>query len=245
MTISSGVVRTACEILNDASLVAYYPFDTIGTYNDYGVNLCHGVAYAVDLISAGHTNQAISFVSSNSYFQAQCFPRTRDYDVSYSYALWIKPNTTINGGSIIHISTYANGSGFCYDALALTASSNITVQWSSSSTGYTSVPGPAVPINTWTHIAVVLSKTNGIRLFIDGQFSTSVTPATTLPTYEPSTSAIYMTLGNVGTLGSSGSTGCLSGASPIVSGVFQGSIDTFRLYNRELDSDEICMLANS
>ena len=83
------------------------------------------------------------------------------------------------------------------------------------------------------------------RLFIDGQFSTSVTPTTTLPTYEPSTSAIYMTLGNVGTLGSSGSTGCLSGASPIVSGVFQGSIDTFRLYNRELDSDEICMLANS
>jgi len=54
----------------------------------------------------------------------------------------------------------------------------------------------------------------------------------------------YITLGNNSPLGPLGGISCLNGLIPIVSGPFKGGIDEFRLYNRELDSQEICVLAN-
>ncbi|CAF1201642.1 unnamed protein product, partial [Adineta steineri] len=37
---------------------------------------------------------------------------------------------------------------------------------------------------------------------------------------------------------------CVTGSISYASGPFSGAIDEFRLYNRELDSQEICVLAN-
>ncbi|CAF2088792.1 unnamed protein product, partial [Rotaria magnacalcarata] len=42
----------------------------------------------------------------------------------------------------------------------------------------------------------------------------------------------------------SGSVGCKNGSIPIVPGAFAGALDEFRLYNRELTSQEVCVLAN-
>ncbi|CAF1538704.1 unnamed protein product, partial [Adineta steineri] len=236
LTISAGVVRTNCQILNDASLVVYYPFDTTATWNDYSVNLCNGIASGVITMSEGRVNQAISFQSSTSYFQSQCYPKIRNVDTSFSISLWFNPTSFTGGGSLVHISTNPSGTLYCYDLLAFTTTGALVMQWMQSNTTINSTLGPVISVNTWTHVAVVYSTTNGIRLFINGQFSTSSlnTGSLIYDSYTPQ----YITLGNVGSLGPASWITCVTGSISYASGPFSGAIDEFRLYNRELDSQE-------
>ena len=244
LTISSGTVRTACQILNDASLVAYYPFSNTDSFNDYSVNLCHGIASRTSIISTGQVGQAISFSSSSSYFQAQCFPRTRNNDEAYSISMWINPTSTV-GGSVLHLSTLWSGNGTCYDLLGLTASGNIVLQWIMSTSNVNRTQGPIISANTWTHIAVVYQWDKGIRLYLNGQLggSSSNTAGFTLYDINAAPLPWYMTFGNTSPLGSPAATNCLSSSS-IVPGAFSGAIDEFRLYNRELSFGELCVLSN-
>lgn len=103
--------------------------------------------------------------------------------------------------------------------------------------------GPIIPVNSWTHIAVVYGYRNGIRLHINGQLIIASLTTGYLVTIDSSV-RWYITLGNVGSSGPSASFSCASGSTPIVSGPFEGMIDEFRIYNRELNSQEICVLAN-
>ncbi|CAF1165985.1 unnamed protein product [Rotaria sordida] len=242
-TITAGVARSSCQISNDASLIVYYPFDTTGTYNDYSVNLCNGYAYSTTIISSGRVNQAISFTSSTSYFESQCFPRMRGNEQSFSFSLWVNPNSTTSGGTLVHLSTNSNANGTCYDLLVFTSTGYLICQWMTTTPSVSSAQGPVIPAYTWTHIAVVYSSTNGVRLFINGQFSTSSSYAASLYLYN-SNVPLYITLGNQSPLGSSAPLSCLSGSISISSGSFLGSIDEFRIYNRQLSNHEICVLAN-
>ena len=237
------MARTSCQIYNDASLVVYYPFDTNDTYNDYGVNLCNGVASGTTTISNGRVGEAILFTSSGSYFLAQCYPKMRENDLSYSFSLWINPTSTTSGGSLVHISSNSDGTGNCIDVLALTGTGDLVCQWMKSTTNVDSVQGPVIPANTWTHIAVVYGSFSGVRLFINGQFSASSSETGSM-SLENFLNPRYITLGNIGSSVSSISVSCINGSIPISSGYFPGAIDEFRLYNRELDSQEICVLAN-
>ncbi|CAF0995034.1 unnamed protein product [Adineta steineri] len=88
-----------------------------------------------------------------------------------------------------------------------------------------------------------LSYTNGIRLFINGQFITSSLNAGTLYLYDLSTPQ-YITLDNVGSLWPASWITCASGSISYASGSFSVATDEFPLYNRELDSQEICVFAN-
>jgi hypothetical protein len=242
-TISAGTVRSTCQIYNDASLIAYYPFDTTGTYNDYSTALANGVTAGTTVISAGHIGQAISFSSNTSYFQSHCFPKMRTNEQSFSFSLWINPISTSGGGTLVHLSTTVNGTGNCYDLLVFTVSGNLVMQWMLSSSTLNSTQGPVISAGVWTHVAVVYGVSNGIRLFINGQFSTSSLNTANmilLDTLIP----LYMTLGNVGALGPSSTIICQNGSIPISSGPFPGAIDDFRLYNRELTSQEIYDLVN-
>ncbi|CAF1102680.1 unnamed protein product [Rotaria sordida] len=243
-TITAGVARNACQISNDASLIVYYPFDTTGTYNDYSVNLCNGYASGTTIISSGHVNQAISFTSSTSYFESQCFPRMRGNEQSFSFSLWVNPNSTTGGGTLVHLSTNSNGNGTCYDLLVFTNTGGLICQWMTTTPSVSSAQGPVIPANTWTHIAVVYSSANGVRLFINGQFSTASSYSASLSLYN-SNVPLYITLGNLSPSGSSTPVNCLSGSILISSGSFLGSIDEFRIYNRQLNNQEICVLANS
>ncbi|CAF1146911.1 unnamed protein product [Adineta ricciae] len=241
-TISAGSTRTTCQIYNDATLVVYYPFDSNGTWNDYSVNLCNGIASGTTAVSIGRVGQAVSFTSSTSYFQALCYPRLRSYEQSFSFSLWINPTSNIPSGTIIHLSTMANGSGTCYDLLAFTSSGALVCQWMQPGPNVNSTMGPSIPSNTWTHIAVVYNNVNGIRLFVNGQFATSSLNTGTLSLQDLNPVA-YITLANVGSIGPPVPASCLAGSIPISSGSFIGMMDEFRLYNRELDSQEICVLA--
>ena len=166
----------------------------------------------------------------------------RGGDSSFSFSLWVNPTSLSGGGSVVHISRNSDGTNDCLDVLAFTRTGSIVCQWLLSSGNVDSVEGSVIPANTWTHIAVVYGYSNGVRLFVNGQFSAS--SSTGSLTLRDTNVPLYITLGNVGSLGSSASVSCNNGSVPISSGYFPGSIDEFRLYNRELDSQELCVLAN-
>lgn len=242
-TVSAGVVRSACQIYNDASLILYYPFDTTGTYNDYSVSQCNSLITSATAISSGRVNQAISFTSNTSSVMSQCFPEFLNSYEAFSFSLWVNPTSTTGGGSLVHISANADGSGTCYDHLVFTSTGALVFQWLTTSTSASNARGPIIPANTWTHVAIVYGRSNGMRLFVNGYFSGSSSNAGSLGLYNSGTPQ-YIILGNISPLGPAAAPSCPSGSISVASGRFPGSIDEFRLYNREIDAQEICVLSN-
>ena len=243
VTLSAGSARSACQVLNDASLTAYYPFDTVGTANDHSVSLTNGIASGTTLVSAGRIGQALSFPLTTSYFQAPCFTTMRTFNLAFTVAMWINPSVTTNGGSLVHVSTASSGGGTCYDLLVFTAGGALVTQYLPSTPPVVAILGPLIPVNVWTHVAVIFGQSNGVRLHINGQMvaASSNTGATGLRDYN---SPIYITLGNISPFGPSASTTCSNGSLAIASGSYTGMIDDFRLYNREIDLQEMCVLVN-
>lgn len=240
VTISAGVARTSCQIYNDATLIAYYPFDTTDTLLDRSVNLFHGIASDINIVSSGRLQQAISFNLNTSYFQAPCYPTLRSGGLPLSLTLWVNPTTAIGGGSIVHLSNLQNGAGtLCYDLLGFTAAGVLAAQLMRSS-GIPliySIESIVLPLNTWTHLAIVYTITNGFRFFINGELFAGIKM-----TLDNNSVNRYITLGN-------NSPGLFTPASAcsvasIAAGPYEGAIDEFRIYNRELNSQELCVLAN-
>jgi len=168
----------------------------------------------------------------------------RNNELSYTFSLWVNPNSTVGGGSLVHISATTNGTAYCYDVLAFTGTENLVFQWMTSSTTTSSTQGPVILASRWAHVAVVYLAANGVLLYINGQYSGSSLNTGTLNLFDTNTSIypLYITSGNLGSLGPLGSVSCPNGSIPISSGSFAGAIDEFRLYNRALDSQEICVL---
>ena len=107
------------------------------------------------------------------------------------------------------------------------------------STNYTStvitLGGPTVPLNNWTYVTITYSSTNGLRLYIN---SLLVNSTTTAFTFISSGSPNTITLGNG--LSGANSTRCPQGS--IASAQYQGYIDSFSLYSRELNATDISTL---
>ena len=241
--ITKGIARTNCEIYNDASLVAYFPFDSTGTSQDYSINLLNGVGSGYTVLSQGHISQAIYFYSSSSYFQSECFTTTASGNPPFTFSLWVNPVSATSGGSLIHISDLQSGNGSdCFDLLALSSTGALVAQLLNSSGTIIDLLGPVIPDNTWTHIAVVYGSSNGFRLFIDGELSLTTLSTGTLHIYSYNDPQ-YVTIGNNNPYGLSGALSCSTGTSSIVAGSFIGAVDDFRYYNRELNNDEICVLS--
>ena len=100
-----------------------------------------------------------------------------------------------------------------------------------------SVIGPSVPISsTWTHIVETWSPVNGLRLYMNNVLVASTTGMAT--SYTASTLPNYITLGSSlnGAFG-----GCQAGLLGSMT-EFDGDIDEFRVYSRELSADDICTL---
>ncbi len=220
-------VKTDSEILDDASLVAYYSFDC-GSTLDSGPNLLHGNA-SKQIISIGRINDAIAFNSSTAYFQAFDFTALGTSNQSFSISLWIKP-LNING-TLVHLSDVSTGNGSCMTILGFSVSGNIIARISN-----TDVYGPILTLNVWTHIIHTFSVINGIRLYING----------TLYAYSGSNMTrngpnvpVYLTVANQ-LSGAGGS--CSSGN--ISSVPYAGAIDELRIYNREISASEACMLSS-
>jgi hypothetical protein len=224
-------VKTPCEILNDASLVAYFPFDS--SYNDIGPNSMIGTYNpqnnnGLSWVS-GRINQALNFNSSNSYFQS-CGFTALGINQPYSIAMWVNPE--YQGGTLFHISSAATGSGsWCFPLMGFSSNGSIVVQtWNGATTA---VMGLILPTNAWTHIVQTWSSTNGLQLYINGGLYASAV----ISSFSAGNSPMCVLLGSSG-LGTNCQTELIS------MGPYSGAIDEVYIYNRELNSLEVCPLAH-
>lgn len=185
------------------------------------------------------------FGSNTSFFQSECFLSLQSGNPPFSIAFWINAVNPNNGGSLVHISNLQNGNGTtCYDLLALTSTGALVVQlMQSSGTVVNAYQGPSISSRTWTHVAVVYGPTNGVRIHLNAQVASVSSSTTTVP-FINNNDPFFLTLANNSPLGPAGLVSCRAGSIPILPGPFTGSMDEFRLYNRELTNQEICKLAN-
>jgi hypothetical protein len=94
-------IKNSSELLDEATLVAYYPFD--GTYFDFGPNQINNTSNInTNFDSNGRFNQALVINSMYpSYFQTTGFYYLGQTNYSYTFSMWIYPFQ--NNGTILQV----------------------------------------------------------------------------------------------------------------------------------------------
>ncbi|CAF1024927.1 unnamed protein product [Adineta steineri] len=233
----SNRAKSASEIINDATLVTYFSFDS-GSLVDNGPNMLSGTAVGQTTISSVR-NQALSFTgnAATSYFQVAGLTALGTTNASFSFALYIKP--TVLYGIIVHVSMDPSGTnGWCMPFIGFTSSEYLAVQvWDGSNMRY--VLGPILTVDTWTHVVQTFSITNGLKLYINGTLYSS---ASNVTAYSASGVSNYLTIAS--TLTASISSNCLpNGVLDLDS--YNGGVDELRVYNKELTSEDVYTLSSS
>jgi hypothetical protein len=217
--------KNSSELLNDATLVAYYSFDN-GSLYDSGPNGFNGTVSGSPTSVTGAVNQALQF-NAGAYFAVNypAFYFLGIVNYPFSISLWIKPTNAYAASTILFVWA---PSGNCIGFLTLTSNGSVSANlWNG--TGKSAL-GP-VALNSWTHVGYTYSSSNGIRLYINGtQYSTT-------GGFTYAASGPYMRLALASYVGM---TGCWPG----YWGAFTGALDEFYLYSRELTASQILALAN-
>ena len=99
----------------------------------------------------------------------------------------------------------------------------------------TSTPASSVGISVWSHVVQTWSPTNGLRLFVNNILVASRLSLAT--TYVASSTKNFVTLGN----SLNGINTCNSSQVGLLT-PFAGDMDDFRVYSRELSTNDICRL---
>ena len=153
-------------------------------------------------------------------------------------SLWVKSSST-GGATLVHSSTAVDGTGWCIDYLGFSSTGQIVATGWGYGDAYQLI-GPTIQPNNWTHISTTYSRTNGLRLYVNGFFIGSSGSRGN----EGSRSSHILTLGNSiqGIPQSSPGGNCNSQS--IDPSVYYGSIDEFRVYAKELTAAEVWILSN-
>jgi hypothetical protein len=223
----SFCAKNATEILNDATLVVYYSFDGGSTY-DNGPNGINASVSGNIIMVTGKVNEALLF-SSGAYVSPSYsgFYMLGVVDQAFTMSLWIKPTGTLAQSAIVFVKY--DQSGWCVSFITTKSNGQIMLNlWNLTPI---TVSGPILVLDTWTHIGYTYSASNGIRLYVNGTYNSTSGAFT----YAAAGSAVGMTLGSY-----RGNNGC----SPFYGGDFNGILDEFYLFSRELSAAEIWALAN-
>jgi hypothetical protein len=224
--------KAASEVLHDASVMAYYSFDLPYPNADSGPNGLNATSMNTTTVS-GRVNYAMRFLIATAYFQAYGF-----YQIPYGFiaskpfsvSLWINPAYIFSSTIVQTFGTPINN-GLCTNFLgtytATGSGAQITVL--SSNSGPSLLTGPFVTANTWTHISITYSSTNGYSLYVNGIIYGATGSWATLST----TSLAYLFIGYF--------TPCTIGSSNVA---YYGSIDETYIHNRELTQSDVTTLAN-
>ncbi|CAF4250584.1 unnamed protein product, partial [Rotaria magnacalcarata] len=181
----------------------YYSFDLSYPNNDNGPN--------------GQS----SYFQAYGFFQLDCgVIQSKPFSVSLQINL-----TEYIPCAIVQMSPTLR-SRYCRNLSGFLPTENSTSHIIIEGTNNTSILGPEVILNTWTHISVTYSMINGLRLYFD---STDSFP------FEASGSIIYLQIGF--------SRWCTSYIIPNAD--YKGLIDEVYVHSRELTQAEINILVNS
>ncbi|CAF2684725.1 unnamed protein product [Rotaria sp. Silwood2] len=186
--------------------------------------------------SLGRANQCLTLSGTLSYVQITGLKRLGTNSWPYTLAIWIYP-TNVLGGTIVQLSSRTDGeydgSSWTAPLIGFTSSGQIAIN--SWDRGDVPINGPTVPLLAWTHVAATYSLNNGERLYINGTQYGSASDA-----FAFLASGVSMTI----TLGSSIAGTDTGATGTVLKGQYQGSLDEFRVYARELTAVEVAALAN-
>jgi hypothetical protein len=223
--------KTANEILEDATLCAYYSFD-LGSLADQGPNGLNGATRNTESVK-GRVNQALQFSSSIAYFQAPGFVALGISNKAFSITFWINP-VQLGGRTIVYVSNSDNS--WCLPFIGFNTNGVLVAQIKSDQSVIITTLGPTLQTNTWTHIATTYSLFNGQRIYINGlMYSSSAMNIS----YNANGQSNYITIGTPSAFH------LLCNQGQIRSEQFHGSIDELRIYSRELTALDIRLLSNS
>ena len=182
--------------------------------NNFTATLTGAAAFATGV--SGH---ALSLTGGNASLPNGIVGSLNDFTIS----AWVKASALANWARIFDIgndtTTYMN--------LTADAGGTNALRFSITNSGGGNeqlIDGPALALNTWTHLAVTLSG-NTATLYVNGVAYASNVAMTIHPTNLGGTTHNYL------------------GKSQYNDPAFNGSIDDFRIYSRALSSQEVLALA--
>ena len=218
------------EILDEATLTVYYPFEN--NLIDQGPLHINGTGSDCQFSSDGRFGAALYLAEKNAFVSTGNLILIGTDNRSYSMCFWIRPDL-VQEAIIIRIST---------NALTSTLS-NVTVRLNSigylvaeicGSLGKIMVQGPLMMNHAWTQTVVTYSRNNGLRLYANGTlygtaflYSQAVTSTSSMVTIGHSVNPFIACDYDI-----------------ISTGSYIGLVDEFRLYARELSASNILQMFN-
>ena len=226
--------KTPDRILWDATVAAFYPFEgqINGITLDFGPNGLNATVVGVQTV-LGQVRNAVNFNVPGAYVQASGFTVLNIPQHAFSVALWIRPSTS--SGIFLTIANSVS----CLLVLGLRSSDNHLVAYLPNSTTEnmgSSLVGPALVTDQWTHIAFTWNSSHQAQLYRNSAWQVSNRNAVKLNNGY----GTPMTL----TLGSyRDSANCDGGSGLNSTDQFNGSIDELYVFSRELTQFEIQKLS--
>jgi hypothetical protein len=219
-----SILRNTSGMGTASGLVAYYPFN--GDASDASGNGNNGTVIDATPTTDrfGIVNRTYGFNGSSSYISILNSPSLQ-IDGDITVCAWVK---TSNAQSKGVIEKYYNGILYHGWLIETGATGGAYMEGRDGRvTAYTQHSGPSAPFadNQW-HFLLGLRTGNLWKIFLDGQLSSSADVGGTAGSIESG--------GNI-------TIGAFSNTTP-VNGVWQGSIDDIRIYNRALSDSEIDQL---
>jgi len=216
-TFPNGVDENCNGMVDENSLVAYYPFN--GNANDASGTGNNGTVHNATLIADrfGNPNSAYSFDGSNSYIEVPDNATMESRNVTV--ATWVEydqlPSSVRAVVSKSQCTSYLQSYTIWLDQAVYAASANAS--------SWISVIGAAwPPAGVWFHVAYVFDDDNNVeKLYINGQQVAS-SPATSSINYDDRTFMI-------------GAEWEFCGRNYF----FNGKIDDVKVYNRALSAAEV------
>ena len=224
--------KSADEVLRDASVIVYFPFDLLNATADNGPNrLTTNSSNTVSVI--GRVNQAMRFSGTSTFVQVYGLfqvPTGMTTNRPFSISLWINPSSIV-GSTFIQLISFSPPP--CANLMGISSGGASTGQIYvlSAYNGPSAITGPFATANVWSHISLTYGPVNGYTLYYNGNY------------FGATGNVVYTTGGILTTLFVGYYTSCTY-ASGVVNAAFQGSIDEVYVHNRELTQADVTALAN-
>ena len=201
---------------------------------DSGPNQINGQAVGLSSGDGGRVGQSYLFNSTSAYFQVTSLLLLGYSYRPFSFAMWLRPlGPVTNGGTVLHVSSATDGSGWCLQLIGLNSLGQIIAAGYDGST-MPQVTGPVLTTGFWVHTAYTYSQTNGVRLYINGVLSGQ----TGAFVHAKPNASLALTLGQP-------INGGLCDRGTIQSGNYRGQIDEFYVFSREVSQSDITALAKT
>lgn len=218
-------------------LIAYLPFDNHIFDATIGINLLTTpqVTGNVQFNNKGRIGQSIVLSNPASSYPPSV-PNYVRYPFNYNISLsnitisaWINPY--LIGNSVVSSFVSIASTSLTKYAVVLgvnTVTRALVAQYLDAGDTYRTILSTVIPLNTWSHIVLTISSSNGLYLYLNGSLVGSYTTAVAVTTL----TSLSIGVNNY------------NQSNTVVQG-WTGEIDDVRIYNRVLTIGEIQALASS